>query len=189
MLGTQPGYKNNGPTLQMMLSFELHKKRGPVRNSNGEIYETSRIMSCVFSAGGPGYNKSTLTQYAGALRGKDYSDEEIEQIKDQGGFDPETLLEKSCRISITHEKSQQTGKLKDKIASVAFLDPDDDVAPEGMTDSIYWDWTLGEDCPKRIQWFWARAKENPDREDVPRQSKPNPSAVAAVSTDPDDTPF
>ncbi len=180
MLGTQPGYQGGDARLQVMLTFELHKRKGPVRDSQGRVFEANAIMNHTFNI------KSTLTEYAGALRGGAYTEGELANMKEEGGFDPESLIGLCCRLSIEHRKNAE-GKVKDKIKSVSRLDPDDDTPPVGETDEVYWDWTTGVEAPKRIEYFWKRAAENPQRE-----SQPVGAAVGAPSfgkVDDDDIPF
>ncbi len=179
MLGTQPGYQGGDPHLQLLLSFELHKRKGPVRDSQERVFTADTIMNFTFNI------KSTLVKYAGALRGKAYEEDEMEAIKAAGGFDAETLLGLPCRLAIKHEKSGE--KIRDKIESVSRLDPDDDKAPVGETDEVYWDWTLGEDCPKRIAYFWARALENPERKVETPANKPSGPVPGKVITTPADS--
>jgi hypothetical protein len=180
MLGTQPGFNDGDPHVQVMLTFELHKRRGPVIDSAGKPMETSAIMNHVFSI------KSTLCQYAGALRGKDYTEGELKVIKKDGGFDPETLLGLSCRLSITHKKTGD--KTRDKVDSVSRLDPEDDKPPISRTDQTYWDWTVGRECPRRIAYFWERAQENPDLDSEPVGAASDVSRSAPI-VDGDDTPY
>lgn len=186
MLGTQPGYNNGPPNLQVMLSFELHKRKGPARDSQGRVFEASKIMNVTANI------KSTLTAYAGALRGRDYSESELIQIQKEGGLDVEVCLGKACRLTLVHETKGD--KTKDKIKSLAPLDPEDDEAPRIEGDEIYWDWTLGVECPKRIAYFWNRASENPDGEGGGELvgagvGKGPISANGHAEIDPDDIPF
>ena len=180
LLGTQPGYQGGDPHLQVLLSFELHKRKGPVRDSQERVFTADAIMNFTFNV------KSTLTAYAGALRGRAYEEEELEAIKTAGGFDAESLLGKSCRLAIKHDKKGD--KVRDKIESVSRLDPDDDKAPVGETDEIYWDWTMDDVCPKRITYFWDRAAENPSKKAEPAAAKAANGPVIASPVD-DEPPF
>jgi hypothetical protein len=160
MLGTQPGYKGADPRPHMMLTFELHKRKGPVLRRDGEILEISRIMSFTFN------EKATLTEFAAALLNEHYTEEKLEQIKADGGFDPECLLGRCAWIDVIQEKGQESGKTKDKINNISPLDPDDDQDPAMETDEVYWDWMIGQE---RIAYFWNRAKENPNRSQEPEK--------------------
>lgn len=183
MLGTQPGYNGQDPSLQVMLSFQLFKRKGPVKDSGERIFEMSRIMNFTANV------KSTLIDYAGAMRGQPYTEEELAVVQKDGGFDAETLVGLSCKLNVIHEKKGETTKAK--IKSVAPLDPEDDVAPQVDGDEIYWDWTIGNQCPKRIEYFWKRATENPDREIAAASNgSANPSDVSKdVVYDENDIPF
>ncbi len=181
MLGTQPGYQGGDPHLQLLLSFELHKRKGPARDSQERIFTSDAIVNFTFNI------KSTLTAYAGALRGKAYEEEELEAIKTTGGFDAETLLGQSCRLVVKHARKQD-GSIRDKIESVSRLDPDDDKAPVGETDEVYWDWTVPGDVPKRIAYFWDRAQENPSKK-AEAAAKPANGPVITSPVDDPDCPF
>lgn len=158
MLGTQPAFDaSQTPKQQVMLGFELHKRKGPALNGAGHPYEVNAIMTNTANI------KSTLIKvYASALEGKPYTEEDLETLKNQGGFDVEELLGKCCWIDVINEKKPD-GTIRDKISNVSALDPEDDKAPEGLTNEVYWDWTMGVECPKRIAYFWGKAAENPNR--------------------------
>jgi hypothetical protein len=143
-----------------MLSFELHKRKGPVRDTQGRVFTADAIMGNTFNI------KSTLCKYASAMRGQAYTEKDLEQIKEDGGFDPESMLGGFCRLTIKHEQNKD-GKTREKIDSISRLDPEDDKPPVGELDEVYWDWTQGTDVPKRIDYFWQRAAENPNRRSEP----------------------
>jgi hypothetical protein len=69
-------------------------------------------------------------------------------------------------LTIKHEQNKD-GKTREKIDSISRLDPEDDKPPVGELDEVYWDWTQGTDVPKRIDYFWQRAAENPNRRSEP----------------------
>ena len=186
MLGTQPGYEGQDAKMQVMLSFELHKRKGPARDSENRVMEATRIMSFTTNI------KSTLVEYAGALRGQPYSEDEVKGLARTGGIDPEDFLGKPCSLTIVHKKNLK-GVVKDQIKSISSIDPEDDVPPTPETDEVYWDWTMGAECPRRIEYFWKRAAENPNKEyDADAYSQPikrdDAATVAAVVGD-DETPF
>ncbi len=184
LLGTQPGYQGGDPQSQIMLTFELHKRKGPCLTNGGKgdfILEASRIMSLWASP------KSILIEFAGAMRGEPYTEDELKGLEKSGGFDPEPLLGQCCRLAL--EDKTTNGKTKTIIKSVSALDSEDDKAPKAFGDEVYWDWTLGVECPKRIAYFWERAAENPDSKEAPQTSTKKPYKPAPVSTNPDDIPF
>jgi hypothetical protein len=191
MLGTQPAFDaSQAPKQKVMLGFELHKRKGPALNGAGRPYEVNAIMTNTANI------KSTLIKvYASALEGSPYTEEDLEKIRAEGGFDVEELLGKCCWIDVINEKKAD-GTINDKIANVSALDPEDDKAPEGLTDEVYWDWTLGVECPKRIAFFWNRAAENPDRKSevpgapVPISAfPPIPSTFEPIHANPSKAPF
>jgi hypothetical protein len=183
MLGTQPGMQGGDPRLQVMLSFELHKRKGPATDSQGRVFTTDAIMNFTFNI------KSTLVRYAGALRGQAFTEEELEREKAEGGFDVEKLLGASCRLTVKHEKKAD-GSTREKIESVSRLDPEDDTPPKGETDEVYWDWTTGAEPPRRISYFWDRAAENPNRKKEPMAPQALPAVPSMVASATDaDCPF
>jgi len=166
MLGTQPGYQGGEPKQQVLVSFELHKRKGPAKDGQGRPYEVGSI--CSFTAN----VKSKLIELAGALINHTYTEEDLEEIRSGGGFDAEPLLGKVCWIDLVHEKKAD-GTPRDKIKSATPIDPDDEAElaqaaiDNTETDHVYWDWTTGKEVPKRIGYFWERAAENPDRKAEP----------------------
>jgi hypothetical protein len=159
------------PKMQVMLAFELHKRRGPALDSQGNVLTANAILNFICHIG------SMLIDFAGCLRGEPYDERELDDLEKAGGLDVEELLGRACRLEIVHEK-RSDGRIKDKIRSVSRLDPDDDKEPEPHTDLVYWDWTLGTDPPKRISYFWDRAQENPSAKRDP--------IVATETNDADD---
>ena len=188
MLGTQPAYDaSQTPKQQVMLNFELHKRKGPTLNSAGHPYEVNAIMTNTMNI------KSTLVKYASALEGKPYTEEDLENLKKQGGFDVEDLLGKSCWIDVINNKKPD-GVIRDKISNVSALDPEDDQAPTALTETAYWDWTMNVECPKRIAYFWEKAAENPNRKaEAPGAAVPIPAYApftpAYTQTEADEIPY
>ena len=188
MLGTQPAFDaSQTPKQQVMLGFELHKRKGPALNSAGHPYEVNAIMTNTMNI------KSTLVKYASALEGKPYTEEDLEHLKKQGGFDVEDLLGKACWIDVVNNKKPD-GTIRDKVSNVSALDPEDDQAPEGLTETAYWDWTMNVECPKRIAYFWDKAAENPNRKaEAPGAAVPIPAYApftpAYTQTEADEIPY
>ncbi len=182
MLGTQPGYQGQQARHQVMLSFELHKRRGPCLDTQGRVFETSDIMNFTANI------KSTLIDVAGALRGKPFTEADLDEVKQQGGLDVEELLGQACRITLAH-KPKPDGSVRDTISSYAPLDKDDDEPPQGITDEVYWDWSQGTECPKRISYFWARAAENPEHIPVAAPVAATVPARAPLVDDDDSIPY
>jgi hypothetical protein len=163
VLGTQPGYQGGAAKQQVLFTFELHKRKGPAKDSAGRAFDAS--LTCTFTAN----TNSKMIELAGALEGRQYTDEDLAEVKEAGGFDPEALLDKVCWLDIQRGK-KQNGDPKAVINTFSALDPTDD---EGLaeqanenreTDSVYWDWTLGTEAPRRINYWWVQAAENPKNE-------------------------
>lgn len=188
MLGTQPGYQGGKPKPQVLISFELHKRKGAVRDTQGQVYETGVICSFTCNV------NSKLMEIAGALLDHTFTEEDLEKIQSGGGFDAEPLIGRVCWMDLIHEKKAD-GSPRDKIKTVSPLDGEDDngladiVINNAETDHVYWDWTLGQEAPKRIKYFWDRAFENPDRESDPAKSSLPTGKFAVAQTSTDDSPF
>lgn len=188
MLGTQPGY-NGGPAKQQILfTFELHKRRGPAKDSVGRSLEASII--CNFTAN----VNSKLIELAGALENRQYAEEDLLDVKQRGGFDAELLLDKVCWLDLEHEK-KANGDTRVVVNSFSKLDPEDDaglaeqVDENRETDSIYWDWTLGSEVPRRINYWWATAAENPNKQAEMASIAGSADVAPTGATDKNGVPF
>lgn len=186
MIGTQPGFNGADPKSQLLLNVELHKRSRPAMGAKGHILESSNIITNSFN------EKSNLLIYAEAFLNTKFAEADLQRIKKEGGFDPETLLGKCAWIDLGRKESG-----KDKWKSVSRLDPEDDKAPTPETDLIYWDWTLGTDVPKRVEYFWNNARENKGGNfNAKQQQQPVGAGVGGgngfgkgAAADDDDIPF
>lgn len=191
MLGTQPGYQGGPAKQQVLFTFELHKRKGPAKGASGYPFDAS--ITCTFTAN----VNSKMIELAGALENRQYTDEDLAEVKDLGGFDPETLLDKVCWLDIQHKKNLK-GDTKAVVNTFSALDRDDDaglaeqVNENRETDSVYWDWTLGTEAPRRIGYWWEQADENPKNAGrlVEAAASANPSKVLPNGdTENPDCPF
>ncbi len=165
--GRQEGYKGKPPVQKLLLTFELHKRKGPSLDKSGRIFECSDVVSNTANI------KSTLIErYAGPMRGKSYTEEELKALQDRsGGFDPENLLG-GC-VKITLALGEKSGN--PYVETVAALDPEDDNIPDQVTSEVYWDFTMAGETPKRCAWLWEKSLDNPKVRDAAKNAA---SAVA-----------
>lgn len=152
--GKQEGYQGGKPVQKLLLTFELHKRKGPARDSGGRIFECSTTVSNTANI-----KSSLIDKFASAMRGRAYTEAELKEIAKAGGFDPESLLGLSCKITLALGTSGNP-----YVDVVAALDPEDDQIPEMETDTCYWDYTMDGEVPKRVAWLWAKSLDNPARE-------------------------
>jgi hypothetical protein len=94
-IGTQPSDKYE-PSHQIIVSFELHKKKGVVLDRDGNPMQFNRFMGL-----GLGINKTTkqpshLRQICEAILRRNLTPDETR------GFDVLTLVGKTCRLTINH---------------------------------------------------------------------------------------
>lgn len=158
-VGTQPGYQGGAPKQQVLIGFELHKRKGVIRDDDGNPVISYAKMNLTFA------DKATLTKLSAACRGGvAYTEDEIVAIRDSGGFDVEELLGKTCRVSVKHKESVKEGKtvIRDSAEGFAALDAEDDTPPVPVSPLRYWDWTLGEPIPRRPGLVAYLFKQSPE---------------------------
>jgi hypothetical protein len=149
-LGTQSGGQY-GPKPQILVQWELHKRRGPARDAKSNILTISNFYTLSFG------DKANLRKDVEAMLGKTFSEEEA-----KAGYDIEDLLGKACRLQIVHEP-KQGGGTRDQIGAIMALDDDDD-APRGELSEAYFeikegDRTIPETVPEWIKKLIHRSKE------------------------------
>lgn len=148
-LGTQPGGQY-GPKHQILIQFELHKRKGPARNAKGDIFTTSNFYTLSFN------EKANLRAHVEAIEGRSFTEDEISD-----GYDVEQLLGKSCRLQIVHGANQK-GDTRAKIQAISALDPEEDDVPEPQLDGYYYEIggeTPLKDIPEWIQKIVANSRE------------------------------
>ncbi len=163
--GKQEGYKGGKPTEKLLLTFELHKRKGPARDKSGNIFECSATVSNTANI-----KSSLIAMYAGPMRGKAYTEDELKALGKQGGFNPETLLGGCCKITLALAESGNP-----YVETVAALDPEDDLVPDQETSQYYWDYTIEGAVPRRCAWLWAKSLDNPINRDAAKNAA---SAIA-----------
>lgn len=146
-LGTQPGGQY-GPRHQVVLQFELHKKKGVCRNKEGKPLTISNFYSLSFG------EKANLRIDVQKILGRSFTDEEAKQ-----GYDVTQLIDRACRLTIEHSKKED-GSTRDQIGAFMPLDEDDPkVTPE--TDGIVYELNVGEDVSSAVpEWIRKRIEQS-----------------------------
>jgi hypothetical protein len=152
VIGTQPGYQDQGPKMQAILRFECHNRAGVMKDKDGQTHTVQTFVGLSFS------EKSTLTGIAGAIRGEDYGKAEIQKINIAGGFDVEDLLGGICKGTISH-KSNPDGSIRDAVGKFTACDSDDTFRPKTETKPEYWDFTLGKPVPRNVAKMFKKSSE------------------------------
>lgn len=155
-VGLQPGYQGAAAKQQIVIEYELHKRKGPAVDSQGRIHKVAKIVTLSANI------DANLVAIAGAMRGKKYSEDELRGIKAEGGLDIEHLLGGVARVQVEHNNG------KAKVGAITPVDPEEDTIPSAVSDEIYWDPTLGSECPKGlVTYMWTKALDNPERREQP----------------------
>ncbi len=175
--GKQEGYQGGRPQQKVLLTFELHKRRGPAVDKRGNIFECSTTVTNVTNV-----KSALINRFAGPMRGNAYTDAEIKAMAAAGGYDPENLLGQPIKIVLAAGKTGAPF-----IQSTAPLDPEEDEVPEQVTSDVYWDYAMAGEVPRRCAWLWAKSLDNPAR----TGQAANVGAVAAPEAyeTPEDSPF
>jgi hypothetical protein len=183
-LGTQTGGLY-GPDHQMIVVFELHKRRGPVRDAEGRPVTISGFYSLRLGVKKP----SPLRLLLEALTGRKIDEKSF-------GVD-DSLLERACRLTIAHE--DKGGTMRDVISAITPLDDDDD-APRTESDTFFYEIGPDRSIPDQVP-DWAakmvrRSKEFADGGGGSvEEPAPAPLAAGVASkgdshnSDDDDPPF
>lgn len=169
-IGTQAGGMYD-PKHQIVVTWELHKRKGPARNGKGEVLTISKFYTLSF------HEKATLRKDVEALLGQSFDD--------GTEFDVESLLGMSCRLQVVHTK-KQNGDPRDAIGALMPLD-DDDSVPKPELDDVYFeirpDHAIPDNVPK-----WVRKKVEESVEYGGKSNGTTRAPVAAGVAD-DDIPY
>ena len=182
-IGTQTGGQF-GPNSQFVIMFELHTRRGPARDSKGNIFTISTFVNFYL---GSRARPANLLKLVEVLENRTLTDAEI-----KAGFDVEKLLGKSCQVQVIHEMNANR-EMKAKIGATMPLDPDDDT-PKGEIDEVYYeitaDRTIPETLPKFIQDFIKKSKEFGGAGNAPAADNRQPVGAGVGGKDDDsEIPF
>lgn len=115
-----------GPYHQMVFSYELHNRKGAVRDGKGEAVVISAFLDVTLTKKG---KPSPLAMHLSALLGKQV-DSETFSVDD-------TLLEKGCELTVIHEEGKDK-TIRDNIGTVIAFE-EDDQAPDAVSDSTYYE--------------------------------------------------
>ena len=120
-IGTQAGQKF-GPRRQVVLQFELHRKKGPARDTEGAPLRIARFYNLAFNA------RANLRMDVERILDRTFSEAEA-----QAGFDIARLLGTVCRLTVAHQ-ARPDGSVRDSIAAFHAPAPTDpSVVPEGAS--------------------------------------------------------
>lgn len=169
-IGTQEGGKF-GPKHQIVVQFELHKKKGVCRDKEGQPLRISKFYALAFG------EKSALRPDVERILGRKFTEEEAKE-----GYDVTQLLEKTCRLVVTHDKKDD-GSVRDQIDQITSLDEDDpEITPE--SDSVVYELDpergFDDTVPEWIQKMAQRSAEwQKANGKAPARSSPAKAAVGA----------
>jgi hypothetical protein len=177
-LGTQTGGKF-GPKHQVVLQFELHKKKGVCRDKAGNVLLISKFYGLSF------HEKSDLRKDVQKILGRSFTDAEAKQ-----GYDVTQLIDVGCRLVVAHEPKED-GSIRDKIDGFMPLD-EDDPHQETISNSVVYEPDPAHEIPDAVP-EWIRKKVMTSEEWVNSSSKPasppNGKARPPANDDDDDIKF
>lgn len=183
-IGTQTGGQF-GPNAQFVIMFELHTRRGPARDTKGNVFTISNFINFYL---GSRARPANLLKLVEVMENRTLTDAEI-----KAGIDIESLLGKSCQVQVIHEMNANR-EMKAKIGATMPLDPDDD-APKGELDKSYYEITddrsIPDTLPKFIQDFIKKSKEFGGAGQAPASESRQlvGAGAGAGAKDDDDIPF
>lgn len=176
-IGTQTGGQY-GDKHQVVVTFELHKKRGVCKRDDDQPLTTSKFYNLSFGKNNSGV-KSALRNDVEAIMGRSFSDEEA-----KAGIELFDLADKVCRIAIKHEPKQSGDGVRE-VATITTIDEDDPtITPE--SDTVLYDiqsdgFDFKDEIPEWIQKLVKKCKEY--------TAKPAPVTVAVGDSDDDDPAY
>ena len=142
-IGTQPGNKF-GPKHQVILQFELHRKKGPARDEAGKPLLISKFYNLAFA------DKSTLRHDVESILGRSFTEAEAKR-----GYDISQLLEVDCRLTV-HHAAREDGGVRDEIGTFMVCD-DEDPKIEPVSDAVVYELTPGKEISDSVP-EWVRKK-------------------------------
>lgn len=142
-IGTQGGGQF-GPSHQIILEFELHRKRGVCRDKNDKVLTIAKFYNLAFS------DKANLRKDLEKILGRSFTDEEA-----KAGYDVTELLEKTCRMAIQHAPKADGSGQRDEISGFMPMD-DDDPEIEIASDSVVYELDPSEDVPDNVPKWIAK---------------------------------
>jgi hypothetical protein len=145
-IGTHSGGKF-GPKYQVVLQWELHKKKGVCRNDEGDPLRISSFYNLAFG------EKSTLRKHVEAILGRSFTEQEAKD-----GYDVTKLLDKACRLTVAHEDTENG--VRDQISAFMTLDEDDpQIKP--VSDSVVYEMDPKKAIPDEVpEWIQKKVQES-----------------------------
>lgn len=202
-IGTQNG--NFGLQAQFIATFELHSRRGPVRDKKGDVLEISAFLNFYL---GNVKKKQPLCELAEACDRRTFFEDDIKK-----GYDPETAVGKLLKLKVIH-KPNAAGTIAARIETFMAIDDDDfganDAVPEPVANHHYYeikkgDTSIPDYVPKFIKGYIEKSTEfggasgqtdnrpaqphqAPVQSQANRQTQPSQSSTVVVDDD-EEIPF
>lgn len=179
-IGTQDGGQF-GAKRQIVVTWELHNKKGVVRDKAGNPLTISKFYTLSFN------EKATLRKDVEAMTGRAFSDAEASR-----GFDVEKLLGTACRLRVVHY-SKTSGQTGDKIGTLMPLD-EDDPKPEAVSDETYFEIDSASAEKREVpdfvpKWIANKVRQSKEYGGSNGQPQGNPMTVPSAVPTGDDIPF
>lgn len=167
-IGTQPSDKYEASN-QIILSFELHKKKGVCLNDDEKPLLFNRYYSLKLGINKQTKQPSALRQAVEAILGRGLTADEAK------AYDVTQMLDGVCRIVVAHDDG------KDYIKSYAPLD-DDDPKISPQTDGVVYELDASNPFPDVVpEWIQKTAMKSVEW--TKAQGKANGKSAAAVDED------
>lgn len=115
-----------GPYHQLVFSYELHNRKGALRDGKGEAVVISAFLDVTLTKKG---KPSPLAMHLSALLGTQVSEDTF-SVDD-------SLLEKGCELTVVHE-AKADKSIRDEIGTVIAFEEGDE-APEPISNSTYYE--------------------------------------------------
>jgi hypothetical protein len=147
-IGTQES--QFGSKRQVILQFELHKKKGICRNDEGKPITISKFYNLAFN------EKATLRKDVESMLGRKFNDDEA-----RVGYDIAQLLEHPVRL-VVENGTKADGSVKDAIKVFMPLD-EDDAPPKVESNAVVYELNPDAEIPKTVP-EWVAKKVNESKE-------------------------
>lgn len=171
-IGTQAGGMYD-PKHQIVVTWELHRRKGPARNGTGAVLTISKFYTLSF------HEKATLRKDVESLLGQSFDD--------GSEFDVESLVGLSCRVQVVHQK-KANGDPRDAIGALMPLD-EDDPTPKPELDDVYFEIRPDHAIPDNVpKWVQQKVSESLEYGGGKKNGAPRPAPVGAGAVD-DDIPY
>jgi hypothetical protein len=147
-IGTQAS--QFGDKRQIILQFELHKKKGVCRNDEGHPLTISKFYNLAFN------DKATLRKDVESMLGRKFTEDEA-----KAGYDVTQLLEQPVRLVVEHG-TKADGSVKDGIKVFMPLDEDDN-PPKVESNAVVYELNPDAEIPDTVP-EWVAKKVNESKE-------------------------